>query len=95
MQLTHHAKKRMTMLAPVVGREPIQMLLHRLDRVPSRGSYALVVPLDFQANDPNRLQGSPCDHLAAVIRNGRVVSVMLSRTSQIHTEHFRVGTIIQ
>ena len=94
-QLTFHAQERITALAPVIGRDPIQMLLHRLNRVPGQGSFALVVPLAFETKDPGRLQGTACDHLAAVIRNGRVVSVMLSRTGQITRQHFRVGSILQ
>ena len=94
-RLTFHARERIRALAPVTGREPMQALLDRLAVAPNRGDIAIVQPLGFEAKDPYRDQGSPCDHIAAVVRNGRIVSVMLSRTGQISRKHFRVNAVLQ
>ena len=94
-RLTNHARERIRLLAPVIGRGPMQALLNRLAAAPNRGDIAIVSALGFETNDPNRVQGSPCDHIAAVVRNGRIVSVMLTRESQLTRQHFRVNIVLQ
>lgn len=93
MNITKHANDRMLRLAHVVGRSAIQSLIAKANTAPRHGDHAVVIELNHPVCDPHREQWEESDRLAGIVRNGRLVSVMLTRANQCNRAHLRVSAI--
>lgn len=92
MEFTIHAQERLQALAPQVGSPAIRSLIREIEQVPETGNHAVLVPVQPQ-KDPARNQWGLSDHIAAIVREGRVVTVCLTRKKQVSPEHFRVDRV--
>ena len=92
MEFTIHAQERLQALTPRVGSPAIRSLIREIEQTPMTGNHAVVIPIR-PTKDPHRRQWVASDHIAAIIRNGRVVTVCLTRKKQVSPEHFRVEKI--
>ncbi len=92
--MTEHAQENLTKYAKMVKSEKVKMLLALIRAAKGKsGSTACIVKLDEAIENPYRNDWAANDVLAAIIRGGKVVTVMLTRTSQCHKGHFRTDRI--
>ena len=64
------------------------------DAMGSRNSIAIVLPLDKAVDNDYRDDWQANDRLVGIVRHGDLVTVMLSRESQINREHLRTDRIV-
>lgn len=92
--MSEHAKLNLEKYARMIKGEKVKMLLALISSAKNRhGSTACIVRLDTAIKNPYREDWKANDVLAAIIRHGQVVTVMLTRTSQCRTNHFRTDRI--
>ena len=92
--MTDHANDNLTKYAKMIASQEVQMLLALIKSAKSRkGSTACVVSLNQKINNPYRDDWNKNDTIAAIIRHGTVVTVMLTRKSQVNKDHFRTDRI--
>ena len=94
--MTQHATQNLRNYAKIVGmkqaRQMMPLMAKALDI--NTQSVAAVLYLDKGYDNPHRDEWALCDCLVAIIRDGQVVTVMMSRKSQANCKHLRTQVII-
>ena len=93
VMVTSHAQEEIARLAPFVGRARIHSLVRRARQLPNDGSFAVCCPM-HKVTDPERDQRRPSDVAAAIVRRGKLITVMLTRREQVNRAHLRVDNIL-
>lgn len=92
--MTDHANENLNRYSKMIASQEIRMLLALIKSAKSRnGSTACVVNLSKKIDNPFREDWSGNDAIAAIVRHGTVVTVMLTRKPQCRNDHFRTDRI--
>jgi hypothetical protein len=93
--ITKHAAEGLAEYAKVVPAKHIRELVKKIKvGLQNDGSTACIVYLDKPIENHRRDDWAPNDVISAVIRQRQVVTVMLTRTSQVNKGHFRTEFVI-
>lgn len=93
--MTRHAEENLQNYARIIGVKQAKKLMPLMAKALNfSGSTAAVVVLDKAYPNPHRDCWQENDVLAAIVRNGQVVTVMMTRKSQVNRNHFRTDRII-
>jgi hypothetical protein len=95
MAVSEHAMENLKKYAKITGVKQAKRLFPLMAQaLKMDGSTAAVITLDKAYENPFRPNWKPNDVLAAIIRNGEVVTIMMTRTEQVNKAHFRTDNII-
>jgi hypothetical protein len=93
--MTKHAEENLQNYARIIGIKQAKRIMPLMAQaLDLTGSTAAVIYLDKAYSNPHRNDWKPNDVLAAIIRNGQVVTVMMTRKEQVNKKHFRTSRII-
>lgn len=93
--VSEHAMENLKNYSRIIGVKQAKRLFPLMAQgLKEKCSVAAVITLDKAYENPYRPNWKPNDVLAAIIRNGCVVTIMMTRTEQVNKKHFRVQKII-
>ena len=92
--MTEHAQENLNTFKNLIPRAKVQELISKANKVIHlRGSTACVVYLDQAIKNPIREDWAANDVIAAIVRHGQVVTIMLSRRNQVTKSHMRTDFV--
>lgn len=93
--LTDHAKENLEKYSDLVSEKAIVLLCGKMAKaVRMSDSTACIVRLSKAIDNPYRDDWQASDIICAIVRNGIVKTVMLTRRSQVNKSHLRTSRII-
>lgn len=94
--MTKHAEENYRNYAKIIGIAQAKQLMPLMVKALNLNapSVAAILYLDKAYSNPHRDDWKPNDVLCAIIRNGQVVTVMMTRKEQVNKKHLRTSRII-
>jgi hypothetical protein len=88
--MSKHAAENLRNYSKMVSSKAIAELKRKISLVIGlNDSTACIVYLAKAVSNPHRNDWKPNNVISAIVRDGKVVTVMMTRTSQVNARHFR------